>query len=344
MNAAPPPGWYNDHTGSGLRYWDGQKWTEHTAPAATTPPPAGHLARPGATPVGGAPVTSQRNWFLRHKIHSGVFAFVFVLFAVGLVGGLGGGPAPATSDDTTEAVSNPGGAASAASQPEIDPQPVDTDGDGVSDGDDFRPKDAKVQTRDDIDTDRDGVSDGDDFRPKDAKVQTRDDIDTDQDGVADYRDDFPKDAKYSLDTDGDRVPNQLDDFPKDAKYSQDSDGDGAADSQDAFPADPSRSKITLAMQNALSSAQDYLQYTAFSRQGLIDQLSSKYGAGFHVDDATWAVDQLKVDWKQQAVRSAKDYLDYTSFSRQGLIDQLSSPYGAQFTLEEATYAVNKIGL
>lgn len=98
------------------------------------------------------------------------------------------------------------------------------------------------------------------------------------------------------------------------------------------------------MENALSSAQDLLNYSAFSRQGLIDQLSSEYGSGYDVEDATWAVNQLDVDWKQQAVRSGKDYLDYSSFSRQGLIDQLSSPYGAQFSLEEATHAVNKIGL
>lgn len=26
-----PPGWYPDHRG-GQRYWDGQRWTEHTAP------------------------------------------------------------------------------------------------------------------------------------------------------------------------------------------------------------------------------------------------------------------------------------------------------------------------
>lgn len=98
------------------------------------------------------------------------------------------------------------------------------------------------------------------------------------------------------------------------------------------------------MENALSSAEDYLDLTAFSRLGLIDQLSSEYGSGYKIEDATWAVDQLRVDWNEQAVKSAKDYLDLTSFSRQGLIDQLSSPYGGQFTLEQATYAVNKIGL
>ena len=101
---------------------------------------------------------------------------------------------------------------------------------------------------------------------------------------------------------------------------------------DAFPSDPSRSEISLAMENALDSAQDYLDYSAFSRLGLIDQLSSEYGEGFELEDATWAVDQLHADWNEQAVKSAKEYLDYSSFSRQGLIDQLSSPYGEQSPL------------
>lgn len=179
-------------------------------------------------------------------------------------------------------------------------------------------------------------------RPRDPQVQTQDDIDTDGDGVADYKDDFPKDARYSQDTDGDGVPDSTDAFPKDARYSLDGDGDGVADSHDAFPADPSRSKITLAMENALSAAQDYLGFSHFSRLGLIDQLSSKYA--YTVADATWAVSQLSVNWNEQAFGAAKDYLKVSPFSRQGLIDQLSSPYADQFTVEEATYAVNKLGL
>ncbi len=77
---------------------------------------------------------------------------------------------------------------------------------------------------------------------------------------------------------------------------------------------------------------------------MIKQLSSEYGEGYELADATWAVDQLKVNWNEQAVRSGKSYLEFTSFSRQGLIEQLSSAYGEQFTLAQATYAVNKIGL
>jgi hypothetical protein len=341
MNATPPPGWYPDNGGTGQRYWDGQKWTEHTAPRSIEPPLV-HPSHPAATPVGGASGTSHGNWFLRHKVVGGVLAFVLLMIIVGALGSED--PTPAAADTSAEAVGDSGAETSPASESEPEPQPVDTDGDGVNDEDDFRPQDPKVRTRDDVDTDRDGVADGDDFRPKDPKVRTRDDVDTDRDGVPDYKDDFAEDAKYSRDTDGDRVADQLDDFPNDAKYSQDADGDGVADSEDAFPSDPSRSKVTLAMENALESAEGYLDFSAFSQQGLIDQLSSRYGEGYDVGDATWAVNQLSVDWRREAVESAKGYLDFSSFSRQGLIDQLSSSYGEQFTLEEAIYAANKIGL
>jgi hypothetical protein len=289
-------------------------------------------------PGAGATGASHGNWFLRHKILSGVFAFVLLLFVVGALAGEEDDPTSSAGDTSAES-----GEDSDVS-PVSEPEPVDTDGDGAFDEDDFRPEDPAIQTVDDVDTDKDGVSDGDDVRPEDPKVQTEDDIDTDKDGVPDYKDDFPKDAKYSKDTDGDHVADQLDDFPKDADYHTDSDGDRVADSVDAFPSDPSRSKVTLAMENALEAANNYLDFAGFSRQGLIDQLSSEYGDGYKVEDAAWAVGQTNADWKREAVESAKNYLSFTSFSRQGLIEQLSSPYGDKFTLEEATYAANKVGL
>lgn len=103
-------------------------------------------------------------------------------------------------------------------------------------------------------------------------------------------------------------------------------------------------ELTLVQQNALRSAENYLRMTAFSRQGLIDQLSSEYGSGYSVADAAWAADNIGADWNEQAVRSAEAYLELTAFSRQALIEQLSSEHGSKYTLEQATHAVSTLGL
>ncbi len=88
----------------------------------------------------------------------------------------------------------------------------------------------------------------------------------------------------------------------------------------------------------MRAAQKYLNYTAFSRQGLIQQLEYD---GFSTADATFAVDSITIDWNQQAVKAAKKYLNYTSFSRQGLIEQLE--YDG-FTPSQAAYGVAATGL
>lgn len=95
---------------------------------------------------------------------------------------------------------------------------------------------------------------------------------------------------------------------------------------------------TVSQQQAVKMAKSYLEYTSFSRKGLIDQL--KY-EGFSNADATYAVDKINVNWREQAVKTAKNYLEYTSFSRNGLIDQLEYE---GFSNADATYAVNAVGL
>lgn len=97
-----------------------------------------------------------------------------------------------------------------------------------------------------------------------------------------------------------------------------------------------------ANRRALESAESYLDTMAFSKQGLYDQLTSEYGAGFTAAEAQYAVDHVKVNWTQEAVESAKSYLDTMPMSRQALLEQLTSEYGAGFTYEQAMYAVNKV--
>jgi hypothetical protein len=102
--------------------------------------------------------------------------------------------------------------------------------------------------------------------------------------------------------------------------------------------------FTVSQEQAIGSAKDYLDYSGFSRSGLINQLSSKYGDGFSKADAIFAVNHLTVNWNEQAVRSAKDYMAMSHFSRAGLIQQLSSQYGDGYTVAQATYAANHVGL
>jgi hypothetical protein len=102
--------------------------------------------------------------------------------------------------------------------------------------------------------------------------------------------------------------------------------------------------LTAAQRNAVRSANQYLEMSGFSRQGLIDQLSSEYGEQFSVADATAAVDNLNVDWNAQAARSAASYLEMSGFSCKGLIEQLSSTNGEKFTVEQATYGAGRAGI
>jgi hypothetical protein len=102
--------------------------------------------------------------------------------------------------------------------------------------------------------------------------------------------------------------------------------------------------MTKSQEQAIGAAEQYLSFKAFSRKGLIAQLSSSYGEGFSKADATYAVDHITVSWNEQAAKAAKEYLSMQHFSRSGLIEQLESAYGDGFTHAQAVYGVNKAGL
>lgn len=110
---------------------------------------------------------------------------------------------------------------------------------------------------------------------------------------------------------------------------------------------PSENNLSLGKLNAIQAALDYLDFTSFSRAGLVNQLSSEYGSGYSREDAEYAVSYLEtnhlVDWNYQAYLQALDYLDLMPFSRNELYNQLTSEYGGRFTSEQAQYALDKLG-
>jgi hypothetical protein len=105
----------------------------------------------------------------------------------------------------------------------------------------------------------------------------------------------------------------------------------------------SAQSLTGPQKNAVRSAENYLAMTGFSRLGLIGQLSSSYGDGYSVADATAAVDSIYVDYDAQAARSAANYLSMTGFSCSGLIEQLSSDYGDKYTHSQASHGAQAAG-
>lgn len=105
---------------------------------------------------------------------------------------------------------------------------------------------------------------------------------------------------------------------------------------------PRADEVPREYRNALRSAENYLEFSAFSYQGLYDQLTSEYADQFPADAAQYAVDNLQVDWNEQALKSAKQYLEFSPMSDAELYDQLVSEYGEQFTPEQAQYAIDHL--
>ena len=85
----------------------------------------------------------------------------------------------------------------------------------------------------DIDSDGDGVLDGQDAFPNDASETA----DSDNDGVGDNADVFPNDPSETVDTDMDGVGDNADWAPNDPSETADYDEDGVGDNADAFPND-----------------------------------------------------------------------------------------------------------
>lgn len=127
--------------------------------------------------------------------------------------------------------------------------------------------------------------------------------------------------------------NSIDTSPKSSSTSSNAKKSSAKKKQTSS----SGSNITLGELNALDKAKKYLDYTAFSKSGLIEQLEYE---GFSNSEAQYAVSNCGADWYEQAAKKAEKYLEYTSFSRSGLIDQLEFE---GFTSSQAEYAVTAVG-
>ncbi len=132
-------------------------------------------------------------------------------------------------------------------------------------------------------------------------------------------------CKWYYEENADTIENEDYTFDEDTSSDVDSENETTSDS------------MTLGQENAYYTALDYLDYTSFSKQGLIEQLEYE---GYTTEEAEFAVEKCNVDWGEQAELMAQDYMEYDSFSRQGLLDQLLYE---GFTQEEAEQGVKAVG-
>lgn len=107
--------------------------------------------------------------------------------------------------------------------------------------------------------------------------------------------------------------------------------------EEASEPEPTPSE-TVSQKNAVAKAKSYLEYTAFSHDGLVDQLEYEQ---FSHADAVYGADNCGADWNEQAAKKAEDYMEYSAFSRGSLIEQLLYE---KFTQAQAEYGVNAVGL
>jgi hypothetical protein len=111
----------------------------------------------------------------------------------------------------------------------------------------------------------------------------------------------------------------------------------------APPTSPAPPRATVSQANAAKAAQGYLKFSAFSCQGLIDQLiyeqysaaDAQYGA-----NATGVCTDPAVS-QANAAKAAQQYLKSSAFSCQELIDQLIYE---QYSAADALYGATSTGL
>ena len=324
-----PAGWYPDAVQPGqVRYWDGQQWTEHVAPMAQQPPPL----QPQA-PAGSQRPFYRRTWFIA------VVGVVFGLIVLGTAGGQED-PKPITpvaeTDDDGEAerVTAPAPADVPVSVPDVvglDEQQARSELEGAG-------LDVSVQ---EVEGRKEGEVLAQMPRPATAADEGTTVTLRVASGVVSVK--IPDVTGMKLAAGRERL--RAKGFDVDVSKKPDNSvpvGEimkqsptGQVEEGATISLIVAELKLTFGQENALGTAADYLSYTAFSREGLIEQLEFE---GYSTKDATFAVDHLNVNWNEQAVKAAKDYLSYSSFSRQGLIEQLEFE---GYTTEQATYGVNK---
>ena len=97
--------------------------------------------------------------------------------------------------------------------------------------------------------------------------------------------------------------------------------------------------VPMEYRSVMEKAKFYSDVLNMSKARMYEELTA--GCGFTAEEAQYAVDNVKADWKENALKTAKTYED-RSMSKAAMYDTLTSEYEDMFTEEEAQYAVDNI--
>ena len=98
--------------------------------------------------------------------------------------------------------------------------------------------------------------------------------------------------------------------------------------------------VPMEYRSVMEKAKFYSDVLNMSKARMYEELTA--GCGFTAEEAQYAVDNVKVDWKENALKTAKTYED-KSISKAEIYNQLTSEfYDYDFTEEEAQYAVDNL--
>lgn len=90
---------------------------------------------------------------------------------------------------------------------------------------------------------------------------------------------------------------------------------------------------------AVKKTKDYVKYDHASKANIIKQLVE--WDNFSEEDAQYAVNHVKCNYKKAALETAKDYVNHNHMSKEAIQEQLSSEWD-RFTEKEAQYAVKHL--
>ena len=93
---------------------------------------------------------------------------------------------------------------------------------------------------------------------------------------------------------------------------------------------------------ALKKADMYANKMHMSKAAVYEQLISEYGEKFTEEEAKYAIENVKANWKENALYKARTYADKMYMSDSAIYEQLISEHGEKFTEEEAKYAIENL--